>query len=93
MARKYRSYSPATTVLDYGDVPEGWAKTRVSGFEVYTRCLPPSNGEWHSDGSKLVVQPVYADAHGVRGQAWPSPVADSISSHVYMALKPPTGQN
>ena len=26
--------------------------------------LPPSNGEWHDDGSKLVVQPVYADAHG-----------------------------
>ena len=64
VARKYHSYSPATTVPDYGDVPEGYTKTQVSGLEVYTQGLPPSDGEWHRDGSKLVVQPVYADSHG-----------------------------
>ena len=64
VARKYHSYSSATAVPDYGDVLEGWAKTQVSGFEVSTRGLPPSNGEWHNDGSKSVVQIEYVDVHG-----------------------------
>ena len=64
VARKYHSYSPTTSVPDYGDVLEGYTKSEVSGFEIYTRGLPPFDGEWHNDGRKLVVQPLYADAHG-----------------------------
>ena len=64
VARKYHSYSRAAAVPDYGDVPDGYTKTKVLGFEVYTKVRPPLEGEWHSDGSKLVVQPVFADAHG-----------------------------
>ena len=60
---KYHSYSLAAAVPDHGDVLDGYTKTKVSGFKVYTKGQPPLEREWHSDGSKLVVQPVFADAH------------------------------
>ena len=33
----------------------GYTNTCVSGFAVYTRGLPPLDGEWNSDGSKPLV--------------------------------------
>ena len=68
-------------------------ETQVSGFEVYTRAQPPSDGEWHSNGSKLVVQPVFAYAHGGPRAAWLSHAAESSSLRASMAHNPPTGQN
>ena len=36
----------------------------VAAFEVYTKGQPLVTREWHNFGSKLLVQPVLADAHG-----------------------------
>ena len=41
----YHSYSLAAAVLDYGEVLDGYTKTKVSRFEVYTKGQPPSEGE------------------------------------------------
>ena len=43
---------------------EGYTLSVVSSFEVYAKGQPLSEGEWHNDGSKLLVRPVFVDAHG-----------------------------
>ena len=36
----------------------------VSGFEIYTKGQSPLEREWQNDGSKLIIEPVFADTQG-----------------------------
>ena len=93
MARKYHSYSPATAVPEYGDVPAGIPRLRCQGL----RSTPGACHHLMGNGIAMAANYLYNRymlmPTGVHGRAWLSHAADSSSSRVYMAHKPPTRQS
>ena len=56
IAIKYGSSAQPWRTLDHGEVPRGFSRKIICGFETYTNDQAPRGYSWHSDVSKLVIQ-------------------------------------